>query len=55
MKDVCEAIMYLAACSVPVSIMGFAAFLLYKKADGWGWYLLVAALLCSAMRFKVGN
>jgi hypothetical protein len=54
-KDICEVIMFVAACAVPVSVMGFAAFLIYKQVNGWGWYLIFAALVCSGMKFKVGS
>ena len=47
-----DAICFMAACSVPVLILAIAAFLIFKGVDGWGWFLLVAALVAGSFSFK---
>ncbi|SOD42371.1 hypothetical protein [Nitrosovibrio sp. Nv4] len=48
-----ELIQTIVICSVPVSIMGMAAFLIYKQVDGWGWFLLIAALIVGSFKGQV--
>lgn len=50
MKTIIES---LIAYSVPVSIMGMAAFLIYKQSTGWGWFLFVALLIVGNMEIRV--
>lgn len=48
-----EIIRFAIGCAVPICIMGFAAFLIWKQVDGWGWYLFVAVLIVGSMKISV--
>jgi hypothetical protein len=52
MKYFCEALMVMAFFCMHIAVFGFGAFLIYKQADGWGWYLFVAALVVGSTSFK---
>ena len=52
MKPILETIIFITACLVPVSLMGFSAFLIYKQVDGWGWYLIVTLLVVGSFSMK---
>lgn len=38
---------------VPITLFGMAAYLIYSKADGWGWFLFGVICICGSMEFKV--
>lgn len=48
-----EIIRWLIACLVPVSLFGMAAFLIYKQADGWGWFLLCVLIVVGSTSFHI--
>jgi uncharacterized membrane protein YeaQ/YmgE (transglycosylase-associated protein family) len=50
---VSEIVRLAIVCFVPISIMGMSAFLIYKQADGWGWFLLVALCIVGSFRESV--
>jgi hypothetical protein len=53
MSKLAEILMLAVVCSVPVSIMGMAAFLIYKQSDGWGWFLFVSLLIVGSIKVKM--
>ena len=42
-------VLHLITCAVPISVFGMAAFLIYKQAPGWGWFLFVAFLILGSL------
>lgn len=46
-------IRWLIACMVPVALFGMAAFLIYKQADGWGWFLLCVFLIIGGTSLRI--
>jgi hypothetical protein len=54
MNKLYEMVMFVAVCSIPISLMGIAAFLIYKQVDGWGWFLLCALMISGSLRAKIG-
>jgi hypothetical protein len=52
MRPILETVIFVVGCATPVSMMGFSAFLIYKQANGWGWYLIATVLVVGSMRIK---
>ncbi|MEW6562726.1 MAG: hypothetical protein AB1400_05770 [Pseudomonadota bacterium] len=38
---------------VPICLFGMAAWLIERKAVGWGWFLFGVVAVCGSMRIKV--
>ena len=36
-------------CSVPISLFAIAAWLIYKQAVGWGWFLFCVVLVVGSL------
>ncbi len=49
-----ESFRFAVGCMVPIAVMGFSAFLIYKQVPGWGWYLFASALIAGSTSVKVG-
>lgn len=39
--------------SIPISLFGFAAWLVYKQAPGWGWFLFAVVLVTGSIKWSV--
>lgn len=39
-------------CLIPISLFGLAAFLIYARAPGWGWFLLCVTLVCGGLHYE---
>lgn len=52
MKYLFETVIFCAMVAAPASIMLAAAWLIYKQAEGWRWYLLAALLIAGSMRIR---
>jgi hypothetical protein len=37
---------------IPICLFGLSAFLVFNKADGWGWFLFCTVLVCGGISFK---
>lgn len=53
LKDMASIIKLLILCMVPVCLFGFAAFLIYKQVDGWGWFLLATMLIVGGANISI--
>lgn len=53
MNSVREVLISLIWACVPISIMGSAAFLIWKQVPGWGWYLFCAFMIVDSLKIKV--
>ena len=40
-----DVLFIMVAALIPISLFGFAAFLMYKRVPGWHWFLLCAFLV----------
>lgn len=47
MKDI---LLVLTAFSVPIACTVFAGLLALRGRNGWGWFLLVALLVCGSVK-----
>lgn len=45
-------LLHLLTVSVPISIFGMAAFLIYTQSKGWGWFLFVALLILGSVKIS---
>lgn len=48
-----ELLITLAYCSIPISLFGMAAFLIYKGTPGWGWFLFVVFCICGSIKWSI--
>lgn len=54
MSEFHDTIRFAIGCSVPVLIMGFAAWLMAKRVPGWWAYLIAAFLIAATTKVQVG-
>ncbi|MFY1847081.1 hypothetical protein [Achromobacter dolens] len=50
-----EAVRWALALAYLTSLFGMAAFLIYKRAPGWGWFLAVVCVVVSSTTIHIDS